>query len=82
VANNEINDNEKYRQIAGNYDGHADVVVQCVVHRPIAHIQCFSRSHWMPLLGKCLHRMATAAAKVINFRCKHKNTNKTQLLAS
>ncbi len=59
-----------------------DAAVQCVVHHTIAHIQCFSRSHWMPLLGKCLRCMAPAAIKVIDFRCKHKNTNKTQLLAS
>jgi hypothetical protein len=77
VANNEINDNNKLRHIAGNYDGHVDAAVQCVVHRPITHIQCFSRSHWMPLSGKCLRHMAPAAAKVINFRCKHKKTNKT-----
>jgi hypothetical protein len=51
VANNEINDNKKQRQIAGNFNGHADVAVQCVVHRPIAHIQGFTRSHWMLLLG-------------------------------
>jgi hypothetical protein len=82
LANNEIEDNKKSRQIAGNFDGHVDVAVQCVAHRPVAHIQCFTRSHWMLLSGKCLHRVAPAAAKVIDFRCKHKNTNKKQLLAS
>ena len=82
VANNEIDNNKTCRQITDNFDGNADVAVQCVVHRPIAHIQCFSRIHWMPLSGECLRRMAPAAAKVIDFRCKHKNTNKTQLLAS
>jgi hypothetical protein len=59
-----------------------DAAVQCMAHRLITHIQCFSRSHWMPLSGKCLCGIAPAAAKVIDFRCQHKNTNKTQLLAS
>jgi hypothetical protein len=73
---------KKCRQIAGNFDGHADAAVQSGAHRSIAHIQGFTRSHWMPLLGKCPHRIAPAAAKVINFGCKHKSNNKTQLLAS
>jgi hypothetical protein len=30
VANNEINDNKKQRQIAGNYDGHADAAVMAM----------------------------------------------------
>jgi hypothetical protein len=36
----------------------------------------------MLLLGKFLRRIAPAATKVTNFGCKHKNTNKTQILAS
>ncbi len=82
VANNEIDNNKKCRQIAGNFDGHIDVAVQCVVHRLIAHIQGFTWSNWMPLSGKCPHHIAPAAAKVIDFGCKHKNTNKRQLLDS
>jgi hypothetical protein len=42
VANNEIDDHKKCRQIAGNFDGHADVAVQCVVHPPMAQIQGFT----------------------------------------
>jgi hypothetical protein len=71
----------KKRQIAGNFDGHADAALQCMAHRPIAHIKCFTRSHWMLLSGKCLHLITPAATKVINFRCIHKNTNKILLLA-
>jgi hypothetical protein len=82
VANNEIDNNKKQRQIAGDFDGHADAAVQCVAHCPIAHIQGFTRSHWMLLLGECPCLIAPAATKVINFGCKHKNTNKAQLLAS
>jgi hypothetical protein len=82
VANNEFDNNTKRRQIAGNFDGHVDVAVQCMVYHPIAHIPGFTRSRWMPLLGKCPCRIALVAAKVIDFGCKHKNTNKTQLSAS
>jgi hypothetical protein len=76
VSNNEINDTKKFRQIAGNFDGHADAAVQCGMHCPMEHIPGFTRSHWMPLLGKCLHRIAPAAAKVIDFGCKLKSLTK------
>jgi hypothetical protein len=81
VANNQINDNKKCRQIAGNFDGHTDVVVQWGLHHPIAHIQGFTQSHWMLISSKCPHCIAPVAAKVINFGCKHKTPNKTKLLA-
>jgi hypothetical protein len=42
VAINEIEDNKKCRQITGNFDGHVDAAVQCVVHSQIAHIQGFT----------------------------------------
>jgi hypothetical protein len=76
VANNEINDKEKCRQIAGNFDGHVDAVVRWGMHRPMEHISGFTRSHWMPPLGECLHHIAPAAAKVIDFGCKHKSLTK------
>ncbi len=79
VANNEIDDHKKCRQIAGNFDGHADVAVQCVVHPPMAQIQGFTWSHWMPLSGECLRCITPAAAKVINLSYKHKNTTKTDI---
>jgi hypothetical protein len=63
----QINDNEKHRQIAGNFDCHADVVVRCGVHRPMEHIPGFTRSYWMPPSGKCLRRIAPAATMVDNF---------------
>jgi hypothetical protein len=76
VANNEIDHNEKFRQIAGIFDGHADAVVQCGTHCPMEHIQGFTRSHWMPPLGECLHHIALAAAKVIELGCKQKSLSK------
>jgi hypothetical protein len=82
VDDNKINDAKQYTYFAGNFDHHADVLVQSGAHCPIAHIHGLTRSHWMPLSGKCLCCITPAAAKVIDFGCKHKNTNKTQLLAS
>lgn len=31
------------------------------------HIQCFTRSHWMPPSGECLRRIAPTAAMVDEF---------------
>jgi hypothetical protein len=72
VANNEIDDNQKCRQIASSFDGHADAAVQCRAHCPMKHIPGFTRSRWMPPSGKCLHSIAPAASKVIDFGYKHK----------
>jgi hypothetical protein len=46
------------------------------------HVQGFTGSPWMPPSGKCLHRIAPAAAKVNKYAETTQNTNKTQLLAS
>jgi hypothetical protein len=46
------------------------------------HIESFTGSHLMPPLGKCLCRIAPAAAMVNEFVETTQNTNKTQLLAS
>jgi hypothetical protein len=41
------------------------------------HIRGYARSHWMPPLGKCLGRIALAAAMVNEFVETTQNTNKT-----
>jgi hypothetical protein len=41
LANKEIDDNKKYTSNAGNFDGHADTVVQCGAHCPMEHIRGF-----------------------------------------
>jgi hypothetical protein len=46
------------------------------------HIQGFTRSQWMPPLGKCLRRIAPAATMVDEFVETTQNTIKTKLLAS
>jgi hypothetical protein len=46
------------------------------------HIQGFTRSHWMPPSGKCLHHIAAAAAMVYDFGRKHKTPTKNLFLAS
>jgi hypothetical protein len=68
--------------LLADFDHHVDAVVQCRVHGPMEHIPGFTRSHCMLPLGKSLGCIAPAAAMVNVFGCKHKNTNKTQTLAS
>ena len=70
---------KKGRQIAGNFDCNAEAAVRRGAHLPIEHVQGFTRSHWMPPLGKCLRRIAPAAAMVNEFVETAQNTNKTQL---
>jgi hypothetical protein len=45
VADNKIHGDKKYTSNAGNFDGHADTVVRCWVHRPMERIRGFMQSH-------------------------------------
>ena len=72
-----MEDNTKCRQIAGDFDCHADAAVRCGAHRPMKHIQGFTRSHWMPPSGECLHCIAAAAALADDFGRKHKTLTNT-----
>ena len=63
-----ISNNNKCRQIAGNFDCHADTAIRHRAHRLIEHIQGFTRSHWMLPSGECLRRIAPAAAMVDKFK--------------
>jgi hypothetical protein len=76
-----MNNNEKCRRIAGDFDCHAHAAVQRGAHRPMEHIQGFTGSHWMPPLGKCLCHIASAAAMVNEFVETTQSSNETQLLA-
>jgi len=78
----QIGNNKKCRRIAGNFDCHADAAVQRGAHRPIEHIQSFTRSHWMPPSGECLCRIFLAANIVGGFVETTLNINKTQHLPS
>ena len=73
---------QKWRWIAGNFDCHGNAALQRGVYRPVEHIQGFTGSHWMPLLGECLRRITPAATMVNKFVITTQNTTKTQLLAS
>jgi hypothetical protein len=77
VGNNGIDNDKKCRESAGDFDHHADAAVQCGAHRPMEHILGFTRSQWMPPLGKCLHRIAPAAAMAVKYVENTQNTNKT-----
>ena len=67
VANNQINDSKNTHQTLAISIPNADLAEQCRVHRPMAHIPGFSRSHWMTPLGKYLRRIALAATMVNEF---------------
>jgi hypothetical protein len=82
VGNNGIDGDKKCRESAGDFDHHADAAVQCRVHCPMEHILGFTRSHWMSPLGKCLHRIAPAAAMINEYIKNTQNTNKKLFLAS
>jgi hypothetical protein len=76
VDNNKINNNKKCRQIAGNFNCRADAAVQPGSLCSMKHIQDFPRSLWMLPSGKCLRRIALAAAMIDNFGCKQKTLTK------
>jgi len=52
----QIGDNNNCWQIAGDFDCHADAGIQYGVHRPIEHVQGFTRSH-----SVCRHRADACA---------------------
>jgi hypothetical protein len=77
-----IHGNEKCRQIAHDFDCHADEAVRRGAHRPMEHIRGFTRSHWMQPSGECLRRITLAAAMVDEFVETTQNTNKNLFLAN
>jgi hypothetical protein len=46
----------------GHFNGHDGLPVQYEAHRPMQHVQGYSRSHWTPPLGDYLLHIAPAAA--------------------
>jgi hypothetical protein len=64
MDSNKIDDAKRCRKTAGDFDHHGDASMQSGVHCPMKHIKGFTRSHWMPPLGKCLRPNALAAALV------------------
>jgi hypothetical protein len=63
----QIDNNQKCRQITGDFDCHADAAVRRGAHLPMEHIKGFTRSHWMSPSIKCLRRFAPVAAIVNKF---------------
>ncbi len=49
--------------VVGRFDGHGGPPVQYEAHRPMQHIQGYSRSHWTPALGNYLLCIAPAATR-------------------
>jgi len=77
-----IHGNKKCRQIDNDFDDHAYAAVRHRAHRPMEHIQGFTRSHRMPPSDECMRRIAPVAVMVDKFVETTQNTNKTQHLAS
>jgi hypothetical protein len=63
----QIDNNKKCRQIAGNFYCHGDAAEQRGVHRPMEHIRGFTQSHWMLPSVECLRHIALTAAMVVKF---------------
>jgi hypothetical protein len=47
--------------VVGCFDGHGGLPVQYKAHRPMQHVQGYSRSHWTPASGNYLLCIAPAA---------------------
>jgi hypothetical protein len=47
----------------GRFDGHGSAPEQYRRHRPMQHVQGYSRSHWMPPSGDYLLRITPAATR-------------------
>ena len=77
-----IGNNKICRQIAGDFDCHADAARRCGAHHPMEHIQGFILSHWMLPSVECLRRIAPTAAMVDRFIETTLNTNKSQRVRS
>ncbi len=54
----------KYTSVAGHFNGHGGVPVQCEVHLPMQHDQGFTGSHWTPPSDDNSLRIAQAATRV------------------
>ena len=78
----QIGDNKKCRRITGEFDCHTDAVVRRGAHRPIQHVQGFTRIHWMPPSGECLRRITPEAIMVDEFVETTLNTKKQNFYLS
>jgi hypothetical protein len=53
----------KCTSVAARFEGFADALEQYRRHRPMRHVQGYSRSHWTLASGDYLLRIAPAAAR-------------------
>jgi len=60
--------------IAGHFDSHGSATVQYIQYHPMMqHVQGYTGSHWTPLLGGYLIRIAPAAATATANKSSMKN---------
>ncbi len=57
---------KKYTRFAGNFDDHADALLQFGAHCLIKHNQGLPWIHWKSPLGDYSHHIALASAMVID----------------
>jgi hypothetical protein len=62
--------------VVGHFDGHGGLSVQYKVHRPMQHVQGYSRSHWTLPSSNYLLRIAPAAARATANKMTTKNVPK------
>jgi hypothetical protein len=62
--------------VVGHFDGHGSPLVQYEAHRPMQHVQGYSRSHWTLPLNNYLLRIAPAAARATANKMTTKNVPK------
>ncbi len=67
VANNEIDETKNAGESTTISMAMAMQRYDAKAHRPMDHIQGFTRSHWMPPSGECLRRITPTAAMVDEF---------------
>jgi len=46
-----------------HFDGHGEALKQYMRHRPMKHVQGYTRSHWTPPSGDYSLRITSAAAR-------------------
>jgi hypothetical protein len=71
-----IDDNDKCRRIAGNFDCHADAAVQRGAHCLMEHVQGFTQSHWMPPSGNASAISPRRPPWLMNSSKQHKTLTK------
>ena len=72
IFNVKIVDDDQMHLHPTQFDGHADVLMQCHLHQPMEGAQAFTQSHWMPSLVEYLLCIGSEDNGVERQKKKHK----------